>query len=97
MRIRTARDPARAGRQNVAVKAAYVERLGEASSILFGELPDPAAGPGQVLVRVEVVAVNAVDTSHTERWLPRMGDGHRTAGPSALTSSVQLEQPILAA
>lgn len=52
-----------------AVKAAYIEALGDAESIRYGELPDPSAGPGQVLVRVEAVAVNSVDTFlRSGRW-----------------------------
>ena len=51
------------------VKAAYIEGLGDAKSIRYGELPDPVAGRGQVLVRVEVVAVNTVDTLvRSGRW-----------------------------
>lgn len=44
------------------MKAAYVEALGGADTIRYGDLPDPALGPGAVLVRVEAVAVNRVDT-----------------------------------
>jgi NADPH:quinone reductase-like Zn-dependent oxidoreductase len=43
------------------VRAAYVDQLGDAASIRYGELPDPVAGPGQVLVRVDAVAVDNVD------------------------------------
>jgi NADPH2:quinone reductase len=51
------------------MKAAYIEALGDADSIRYGELPDPAAGPGQVLVRVQAVAVNSVDTFlRSGRW-----------------------------
>jgi NADPH:quinone reductase-like Zn-dependent oxidoreductase len=51
------------------VKAAYIEGLGDAASIRYGELPDPVAGPGQVVVRVEAVAVNTVDTLvRSGRW-----------------------------
>lgn len=52
-----------------AVKAAYIEALGDADSIRYGDLPDPTAGPGQVLVRVQAVAVNSVDTFlRSGRW-----------------------------
>lgn len=44
------------------MRAAYVTELGAADVIRVGELPVPAGGPTDVLVRVEVVAVNPVDT-----------------------------------
>ena len=42
--------------------AAYIEHTGPAEAIIAGELPVPQPGPRQVLVRVEAVAVNPVDT-----------------------------------
>ena len=42
--------------------AAYVTKLGPAEAIRVGELPRPAPGPTDVLVRVELVVVNPVDT-----------------------------------
>jgi NADPH2:quinone reductase len=51
------------------VKAAYVDALGDAESIRYGELPDPTASPGRVVVRVQAVAVNSVDTLlRSGRW-----------------------------
>lgn len=44
------------------MKAAYIERLGDASRIQIGELPDPEVYQKDVLVRVEGVAVDRVDT-----------------------------------
>jgi len=44
------------------MRAAYVEELGPAEEIRIGELPRPEPGPADVLVRVEAVAVNPVDT-----------------------------------
>lgn len=44
------------------MKAAYIEQTGPAKNIIFGNLPKPKPAPGQVLVRVEAVAVNPVDT-----------------------------------
>ncbi len=44
------------------MQAAWIERLGPAENIRYGELPVPGIGPTDVLVRVEAVAVNPVDT-----------------------------------
>jgi NADPH:quinone reductase-like Zn-dependent oxidoreductase len=44
------------------VTAAYITATGPAENIRLGELPAPAFGPTDVLVRAEVVAVNNVDT-----------------------------------
>lgn len=51
------------------MRAAYVDALGDAGSISYGELPDPEPSAGQVLVRVEAVAVDTVDTYvRSGRW-----------------------------
>jgi 2-desacetyl-2-hydroxyethyl bacteriochlorophyllide A dehydrogenase len=42
--------------------AAYITRLGPPEEIRWGKLPDPPAGPADVVVRPEAVAVNQVDT-----------------------------------
>lgn len=42
--------------------AAYITRPGPPEEIRWGELPDPPAGPADVLVRPFAVAVNPVDT-----------------------------------
>lgn len=44
------------------MKAAYIEETGPPENIHFGELPTPEPGPSQVLVKVEAVSVNPVDT-----------------------------------
>lgn len=44
------------------MRAAYITRLGSPDVIRHGELPPPAPGPHDVLVDVEVSAVNHVDT-----------------------------------
>jgi len=44
------------------MKAAYIERTGPPENIICGELPRPAVGPTQVLVRVTAAAVNPIDT-----------------------------------
>ncbi len=44
------------------MKAAYIHAPGPASSIIYGELPEPALSAGSVLVRTIAVAVNHIDT-----------------------------------
>lgn len=44
------------------MKAAFIKQTGSPDAIEFGELPDPVAGAGQVLVRVGAVSVNPIDT-----------------------------------
>ncbi|HEY9373542.1 NADPH:quinone reductase [Streptomyces sp.] len=44
------------------MRAAYIARFGPPESIRYGELPTPLPGPSDVLVDVEVSAVNHVDT-----------------------------------
>ena len=44
------------------MKAAYIEQTGPPERIIYGDLPDPKPGEGQVLVKVAAVAVNPVDT-----------------------------------
>jgi len=44
------------------MKAAFIERTGPPEVICYGDLPDPTATGSKVLVRVEAVAVNPIDT-----------------------------------
>jgi len=44
------------------MRAAYTEEYGPPSVIRYGELPDPRPGPTDVLVDVDAVAVDPVDT-----------------------------------
>ncbi len=44
------------------MKAAYIQATGPADSIIVGELPVPSIGRNQVLVRVQAVSVNPIDT-----------------------------------
>jgi len=44
------------------MKAAFVERFGPPEVIRYGELEMPQVGYGDVLVRVDAVAVNSIDT-----------------------------------
>ena len=44
------------------MKAAYIEKVGPAENIRFGDLPKPKPAATQVLVKVKTVAVNPIDT-----------------------------------
>ena len=49
------------------MKAAYFMKNGGPEVMEYGDLPDPVAGPGQVLVDVHAASVNAAD------WKVRSG------------------------
>ena len=44
------------------MKAAYIVKVGPPEDIRYGDLPVPALGNGDVLVKVSAVCVNPVDT-----------------------------------
>jgi NADPH:quinone reductase len=44
------------------MKAAFIQQTGPPENILYGDLPQPAAGPEQCLVKVSAVSVNPIDT-----------------------------------
>lgn len=44
------------------MKAAFINKTGASDVLQYGDLPDPEAQSGQVLVRVGAVAVNPIDT-----------------------------------
>jgi NADPH:quinone reductase-like Zn-dependent oxidoreductase len=43
------------------MKAAYIEEFGGPEIIKYGDLPDPSAGPGQIVVDVFAASVNGAD------------------------------------
>jgi len=43
------------------MKAAYIEQFGGPEVLRYGDLPDPAAGPGQVVVDTVAASVNGAD------------------------------------
>lgn len=43
------------------MKASYIERNGGPEVLTYGELPDPVAGPGEVIVDIHAATVNAAD------------------------------------
>src|SRR2546423_1831478 len=49
------------------MKAAYIEQFGGPEVIKYGELPDPVAGPGEVVIDIVAASVNAAD------WKVRLG------------------------
>ncbi len=49
------------------MKAVFIERFGGPDVLQYGELPDPVAGPGQVVVDVKAASVNGAD------WRVRAG------------------------
>lgn len=55
------------------MKAAYIESFGGPDVIKYGDLPDPSAGPGEVIVDVYAASVNAAD------WKFRAGQYGRHA------------------
>ncbi|MBI3466610.1 MAG: NADPH:quinone reductase, partial [Planctomycetes bacterium] len=44
------------------MKAALIRAPGPPENIVYGDLPDPQPSGSQVLVRVQAVAVNPIDT-----------------------------------
>src|ERR1700686_1366976 len=54
------------------MKAAFIEQFGGPEVLKYGDLPDPVAGPGEVVIDVVAASVNAAD------WKFRAGEytGH---------------------
>jgi len=50
------------------MKAVFIERFGGPEVLQYGDVPDPAAGPGEVVVGVAAASVNAAD------WKVRAGE-----------------------
>ena len=55
------------------MKAAYIQQFGGPEVLQYGDLPDPVAGPGEVVVDVHAATVNAAD------WKFRAGEYARHA------------------
>lgn len=49
------------------MKAVYIEKFGGPEVLKYGDLPDPSAGPGQIVVDVHAASVNGAD------WKVRAG------------------------
>lgn len=51
------------------MRAAWYDRTGPAAEVLqVGEMPDPVAGPGEVLVRVAASGINPADVKRRAGW-----------------------------
>lgn len=57
------------------MKAAFIERYGGPEVFQYGDLPDPVAGPGEVVVDIVAASINAAD------WKVRLGDYKHTKFP----------------
>lgn len=55
------------------MKQVYFEQTGGPQVLKYGDMPDPVAGPGEVVVDVHAASVNAAD------WKVRSGDGYKVA------------------
>lgn len=53
-------DPARNKDPHI-MKAAYIEKFGGPEVLTYGDLPDPTAGPGQIVVDTVAVSINGAD------------------------------------
>src|SRR3989440_12522560 len=60
------------------MKAAYIERHGGPEVLQYGELPDPVAGPGEVVVDIHAASVNGAD------WKVRVGEYKQSKFPYVL-------------
>jgi NADPH:quinone reductase-like Zn-dependent oxidoreductase len=60
------------------MKAVFIERYGGPEVLRYGDLPDPSAGPGEVVIDIVAASVNAAD------WKVRAGDYKHSKFPLIL-------------
>src|SRR5271168_3665082 len=60
------------------MKAVYIEKFGGPEVLQYGDMPDPVAGPGEVVVDVVAASVNAAD------WKVRAGEYSQSTFPLIL-------------
>ncbi len=60
------------------MKAAFIEQFGGPEVLKYGDLPDPAAGPGEVVVDVAAASINGAD------WKVRRGQSSPAKFPLVL-------------
>jgi NADPH:quinone reductase-like Zn-dependent oxidoreductase len=65
----------------MAMKAVWYDRNGGSDVLTYGDLPTPAPGPGEVLVRLAVSGVNPSD------WKTRLGASRKMAFPRVVPHS----------
>ena len=65
------------------MKAVRMHQPGSADNYVYEDAPDPAAGPGTVLVRVKAVALN-----HLEAWAAKAPASVKYPGPRILGSDI---------
>src|SRR3982075_3182892 len=57
------------------MKAAFIERFGGPEVLQYGDLPDPVASPGEIVIDIAATSVNAAD------WKVRLGEYQHTNFP----------------
>jgi NADPH:quinone reductase-like Zn-dependent oxidoreductase len=57
------------------MNAAFIERFGGPEVFQYGDVPDPVAGPGEVVIDIVAASINAAD------WKVRLGDYKHTKFP----------------
>src|SRR5712691_10662576 len=60
------------------MKAAFIERQGGPEALKYGDLPDPTAAPGEVVIDIVAASVNGAD------WKVRVGDYKQAKFPYVL-------------
>src|SRR5262249_52558901 len=60
------------------MKAAFIERYGGPAELRYGDVPDPVAGPGEVVIDVQAASINAAD------WKVRAGQYQQAKFPLIL-------------
>src|ERR1051326_6859438 len=60
------------------MKAAYIQKFGGPEVLQYGDLPDPTAGPGQIVVDIHAASVNGAD------WKVRAGSYAQATFPLIL-------------
>jgi NADPH:quinone reductase-like Zn-dependent oxidoreductase len=56
------------------MKAAFFEQFGDPEVLQYGDLPDPVAGPGEVVVDVAAASINAADWKFRAGQYPSKGE-----------------------